>query len=295
MTDQPAAKKEQLVAELKKMGIKAGDALMVHSSFKSLGPVDGGPEAVIDAFLEVLTPKGLFVVPALTATFANSSWEQMRLYSYDPKETPSRVGVITDKAWRRPNAFRSNHPTHSIAAIGNRAQELAKGDSLRTFDKNGPYGRYVKWGANLFFLGTTLGCNTTLHVAEDWAELPYMEQDVPVKVKNVDGSTRIEKVAMSPNGHRNFYAPDDKSPIVKVFYDRGLIREGKLANAQVRLIGARDVMNTALQLFYDDPAFLLCENPECAFCLKGRRECLEQLPRIRQTIDRLKADGWCSF
>ena len=42
--------------DFRKTGLTAGDVVLVHSSYKSLGPVDGGPQTVVDALLEVLTP-----------------------------------------------------------------------------------------------------------------------------------------------------------------------------------------------------------------------------------------------
>ena len=34
---------ERIAADLRALGVKAGGVLLVHSSFKSLGPVPGGP------------------------------------------------------------------------------------------------------------------------------------------------------------------------------------------------------------------------------------------------------------
>ncbi|MBQ8315820.1 MAG: AAC(3) family N-acetyltransferase, partial [Lachnospiraceae bacterium] len=46
--------KADLMQDLKNMGLKPTDALMVHSSMKSIGPVDGGADTVVDAFMEYL-------------------------------------------------------------------------------------------------------------------------------------------------------------------------------------------------------------------------------------------------
>ena len=37
---------------LRAVGIEEGDLVFFHSSFKSLGPVEGGPDTVIDGFLD---------------------------------------------------------------------------------------------------------------------------------------------------------------------------------------------------------------------------------------------------
>lgn len=286
---------QTLAEDLKKMGIKPGSTLMVHSSMKSLGHVEGGPDAVIDALLSAIGPEGVMFVPTLTATFAKSGWSEMTKYAWDPKETPSRVGLITDTLWRRPGAFRSDHPTHSLAAVGRNAKELVKGhgDGASTFTKDGPYGKYVRMDATVLFLGTGMGCNTTLHVAEDWAELPYMDQNSKAKVKQGDQVVEVT-LKMSPNGHRSFYTKDEASPAVKLFYGLGQVREAKLGDATVQIIRAQDVIDGMMRTYYNgDPGFLLCQKPECEFCRKGREACARELPRIRKTIEKLAADGWC--
>ncbi|MEM7671332.1 MAG: AAC(3) family N-acetyltransferase, partial [Pseudomonadota bacterium] len=44
------------------LGLEAGDLVMLHCSFRSLRPVDDGPDAVIDAVLDAVSPGGGLVV-----------------------------------------------------------------------------------------------------------------------------------------------------------------------------------------------------------------------------------------
>ena len=250
---------ESLAADLRKMGIEPGDALMVHSSLKSLGWVDGGPDAVIDALLEAVGDEGVVFMPTLTSTFVTRAGSTLGQHVWDKTETPSRVGKITDVFWRRDNAFRSDHPTHSLAAIGKDAEELVKGhgDGASTFDKRGPYGQYVKLNAKILFIGTGMGCNTTLHVTEDWAELPYMDCTAKARVRTPDGGEAQVGLTMSPNGPRSFYVPDDQSPAVKLCRDAGIVTDTSLGDATVQIVRARDVIDTLMKVYYDgDPAFL---------------------------------------
>jgi aminoglycoside 3-N-acetyltransferase len=43
--------KQDITSGLRKLGLTAGDKVLLHSSLSSLGEVEGGPDAVIDAFL----------------------------------------------------------------------------------------------------------------------------------------------------------------------------------------------------------------------------------------------------
>lgn len=50
--------KTKLIDELRAIGVKAGMNLLVHSSLKRVGPVDGGAETIVDALRDVLGPGG---------------------------------------------------------------------------------------------------------------------------------------------------------------------------------------------------------------------------------------------
>ena len=53
----------ELVAQLKQLGITPGGILLVHSSLRPLGKVEGGAETVVNALLEALGPEGTLLMP----------------------------------------------------------------------------------------------------------------------------------------------------------------------------------------------------------------------------------------
>ena len=58
---------QSLAADLAALGVQPGMVLVVHSSLKSLGWVNGGPVAVILALEEVLGSAGTLVMPTHTS------------------------------------------------------------------------------------------------------------------------------------------------------------------------------------------------------------------------------------
>src|SRR3989344_2868835 len=62
-----AAKEKYSKEDIKKFllgaGLKKGDAVIVHSSLGRIGYVEGGADAVIDGFLEVIGEGGLLAMP----------------------------------------------------------------------------------------------------------------------------------------------------------------------------------------------------------------------------------------
>jgi len=271
--------KERIASDLRNLGIAASDVVFFHSSLKSLGFVDGGSDTVIDAFLDAVGPEGLVIVPTLTFTFAHGELAKL---AFDPKETPSRVGRITDTLWRRPGAFRSAHPTHSIAAIGRRAEELVRGhDKTSTFGKDGPYRRYVDWGAKIVFLGVDMRCNTTLHAVEDWLDLPYLQVE-EAKVKGPDGKPHVVKVRKSPVGDRDFYRKNSK--VERLLEATGIIRSGKVGEADTRWLPSQDMVQAVVAGIYERPDLLLCDRAECEFCNRYRQPTIDHVNNNQPTI-----------
>jgi aminoglycoside N3'-acetyltransferase len=272
----PTATRESLAADLARLGIETGDVVWFHSSLKSLGWVEGGAEAVVNAFLDAVGPEGLIAVPTLTATFAlGCRYRDLVVYAFDPKETPSRVGAITEALRRRPNAFRSSHPTHSLAAIGRRAEELVQGhERTSTFGLESPYRRLVDWGAKVLFLGVELRCNTLLHAIEDWLDLPYMQPEQSV-VKGPNGEPQVVTVTKSPMGDRDFYQRNSK--VQRLLEGSGLIHRGRVAEAEAMWLPSQEMVEAVTAAIREQPDLLLCDRAECEFCQRWRQPTIDHL------------------
>lgn len=149
---------------LRALGICPGERLMVHSSLSSLGYVEGGAPAVIEALLEVLGPAGTLMVP----TFTHSATEY-----FDPLESPSKNGAITEAARLRRGARRSLHPTHAVTVIGPDAEELLADDlKCGALGKGCALDRLAKKGGRILLLGVNHLANSVIHVGEDYAGDP---------------------------------------------------------------------------------------------------------------------------
>ena len=263
--------KEEIKDGLSKLGLKEGDAVLFHSNLRSLGPARElvklpkcGADLVIDAFLETVGPDGLAAVPALTATFAPATPDGPVQFAFDPDTTPSRVGSITNEFLNRPERKRSGHPTHSLAAIGARAEEYcADHEKGSTFDRVSPYGKNFDWDAYICFFGTDNRTNTTIHVVEDWMDLPYMGT-TNAMVKGPDGEPMEVEVTMSPKGYRDFYKKDSRA--AKVLAESGIMKWTKIGAADVGLMKTRDCIRLYWDKTLEDPCLILGYKGENAFC-----------------------------
>src|SRR5690554_2350818 len=160
--------KKQLLEQISALGIQPADTLLVHSSMKAIGEVEGGADTVLDAFIEYLQD-GLLILPTHTWWQINSEYNV-----FDVVNEPTCVGILTELFRKRPGVIRSWHPTHSVAAIGKDAADYVKGEEA--FDtpcpREGCYGKLYDRKAKILFIGCGLRRNTTIHGVEEWNNVP---------------------------------------------------------------------------------------------------------------------------
>ncbi|WP_328313573.1 AAC(3) family N-acetyltransferase [Streptomyces sp. NBC_00442] len=177
----PLCTRESLAHDLRGLGVRPGETLLVHSSLKSLGWVCGGAVAVVQSLLDTLGETGTLVVPAFSNDNSDPAhwqrpavpeawWEPIRaaIPAYDPATTPSRgVGAIPEAVRTWPGALRSDHPQTSFAAIGPGASRITAGHARDCqLGERSPLARLEETGARVLLLGAGFGSCTSFHLAE---------------------------------------------------------------------------------------------------------------------------------
>ena len=114
--------KADLKHDLAAMGLTGNETILIHSSMKSIGPVEGGADTVLDAWMEFFA-EGLLLLPTHTWRFIN---EENRVF--DVRRSPCCVGILPELFRQRPGVVRSLHPTHSMAAYGKGAAAYLEGE-----------------------------------------------------------------------------------------------------------------------------------------------------------------------
>ncbi len=258
---------KDIVGGLQRLGVRAGEVLFCHSSLSSFGHVEGGAQAVIRALIALVGEEGTLAVPTFSYSFPPDR------PPFDPDTSPSQVGRITEVFRTWPGSLRTDQPSHPVSALGPQAEFITRPyGNLRPYDKRGPFGKMYRLGARILFLGCGLSPNSTLHACEDWAELPYLGPTV-VHVRQGDGSARSFALQKMPVGHRDFYQGGDwmKAKVNQRLAERGLLSKVTVGNARVVSIGARELVDAVMDIFADEPDVLLCNRPECDFCVQGKR------------------------
>ncbi|MFV0136678.1 aminoglycoside N(3)-acetyltransferase [Streptomyces sp. HMX87] len=186
----PLVTRGTLAAELRALGVRSGEILLVHSSLRSLGWVCGGPVAVVRGLLDALGPDGTLVVPTQTGDLSDPAlwrqppvpeewWDTIRtaMPPYDPRTTPTRgVGVVPETVRTWPGALRSAHPQTSFAAVGPGAAEIVEGHATDCrLGERSPLARLERLGARVLLLGVGYGSCTSFHLAEYRIGSPLVE------------------------------------------------------------------------------------------------------------------------
>ncbi|MCZ7644027.1 MAG: AAC(3) family N-acetyltransferase [Planctomycetota bacterium] len=148
----------KLLADLRRLGVKPGMDLMVHSALSKVGPVQGGPDTVIDALLEAVGRRGTILMP---------SFNHFAARVYNPLTTPTLNGALPDVFWRRPEAVRSIQGSHAVAAIGPKAAWFCQGHLEQgIWAAESPIGRLVHHGGFILGLGVDHTSSTAYHIGE---------------------------------------------------------------------------------------------------------------------------------
>ena len=248
--------KKDMVKGLIKLGLEEGDSVLVHSSLSSFGYIEEGADTVISALMEVVGQEGGVLMPSFPA-FVGGEYGLVEKNEivFDIRVSPSLMGKISDAFWRREGVRRSIHPTHSVAAWGNKGWEIIEGHEkcLCSCGEGSPFHRNCLIGGKILFLGTTHSSSTTLHTVEDVNGAPTRSVFV-FYPKVIDCKGRVVTVSTRPHlpGLARQY-----EIINKVCRENGIQKEGKVGNAVLKLIEADGLLETGSRLIRKNPLFLI--------------------------------------
>jgi len=248
---QPPTTEAKLEAQLRTLGVRLGAVLLVHTSFRAVGPVEGGPLALLRALRRAVGPSGTLVMPAMSDGAAR----------FDPRTTPTHeMGVTAELFRQQPGVVRSPHPGASFAAEGPQAARLCAPHPLAPpHGPDSPVGRVHDLDGQVLLLGVSHSENTTLHLAEAIAAVPYSVSH-PCVVE-IDGRTQTVMIAETDHCCRGFSAADEW------LRARALQREGPVGHAHARLFDARILVALAVEQLRAAPLRFLCPpRTGCAEC-----------------------------
>ncbi|MGH3630310.1 MAG: aminoglycoside N(3)-acetyltransferase, partial [Sciscionella sp.] len=178
------AVRDRIAADLVDLGLTQGEAVLVHSSLRSIDHGGRGAGVVVEALKDVIGPEGTLVVPTQTADNSTTSPhfraatralsdEQVARYraampGFDPATTASSgMGALAEYVRTLPDAVRSTHPQTSFAAVGAHAEALTTVHALEChLGEDSPQGSMYRLDASVLLLGVGYDKCTAFHLAE---------------------------------------------------------------------------------------------------------------------------------
>ena len=229
--------------------------VMLHSSIINIGKVEGGARAITNIILDYVNiHEHTLLVSALPYRGNYASWLKED-WVFDVRKAPIAMGAINERIAKMDCAYRSIHPTHSVVALGPKAEEYTSEHSLgeTPFSKYSPYYKLIVNHGKVLLFGTKLNNMTLVHAIED------MLGDVfPVKVyenktydiKCIDNNG--EPLTVKTPVHSRFQGIfRDGTRMYDQLVKYGAIKTVKIGESEISLVDSLSYTNAYLDFLAD--------------------------------------------
>jgi aminoglycoside N3'-acetyltransferase len=282
----PTISRETLVADLRRLGIRDGDTLLVRATLGAVGRIQGGREAFVGALLEAVGSEGTISSLAFTASKFIGRPDARHVFHAGAK---TNSGALPQAMLDHPDARRSKHPTCSFVAIGKHS-----GTITREHGPTSPAYEPVRKVMQLNGKGLLIGCVrdspgfTSAHVAEHdlglyhriicpWLNSAYFLDDT--------GTLRLFRrrdLGLCSMGFVKFYS---------YYVEAGILACGRVGNAYTILVPLLEAYQIEYALLAANPQFSVCDNPKCILCNGRRWDRLHRLPALllRRMAEQMRA------
>ncbi len=246
---QKSLTQEEIVDDLKKLGLERNVAVEVHSSLSSIGFVEGGASTVINALMDVVGEDGAIVMSAYLVTPLIPLTEEEKRKGITAKvrkfdETAnckSGMGVIVDTFCKLPNTYLGKG-INRVCAWGHNATLHSQGyEYLLSIDG---------W---VLLIGVDIHRCSCMHAAEDKVELP----------KEIDEHFQLPEEIQRQYPRSDWYVEyqDPHKPVLEDAWGkvqmeaerRGLIKRGYIGQAECMLFKAKPVVDIYEEFLRTDP------------------------------------------
>lgn len=257
----------QLVQAIRSLGLE-GACISLHASYKSLGGAEGGPQAVLDAFLglgcTLMMPAFSYkyqIRPPEDARFTRNglddkqgldspSCEESPVYDPSSNEVSAEsMGCLSRFLLETPGRQRGSHPVNSFTAAGPHAQRLIAPQTPH--DVYAPFQRLCALGGSVLLIGVGLDRATIIHAAEQAAgRKPFIRW-----AKSPSGEPMEARVGSCSAGFENF------APALQ-----GIERRMTVGGSLWRCFPAQGMIEICAQAIKANPQITHCADAHCARC-----------------------------
>ena len=259
MTESKMHTKEDLLKDLKNIGVEAGDLLHLKVSMRALGPTEVGAETLLQALLEAVGESGTIVSDAFITVYPLPLSESNKKIIADDY-TPSYAGAFANAMIKHPKMVRSKHPVQKFAAIGARAEEFCRAHT----EQSGAYELLERMAdddaKNLTIGGQVVGVGTT-HIAVEKAGFKRKEANKGVLYKSREGNVKLARINWNGGCGKGF------PKFYPLYRQQGaMLNEAKIGDAHSVLTSMKKTLEIEREHLKKDPKFFFCDDPACYSC-----------------------------
>lgn len=252
---------EAIAHQIRRLGVGAGQAVMVHASLRAIGPVAGGADGVIDALDLVVGPLGGLMM--LLGAKDDWDWVNDRdpgaraalledAEPFDPDITPAdpEVGVLAEVFRRRAGTLVTDHPEGRFGARGALAPRLLRDQPWDDyFGEGSPLQHLCDLGGGVLRLGADPDTTTLIHLAEYLTPLPRKQRVERHRVCRINGERRIRTISSldDSEGIVDWPGEDYFQTILTDYLDAGRGVQGQVGGADSHYLPARDLLDFAVR------------------------------------------------
>jgi len=259
MTEDIATTREDVASSLHALGVTRGDSVYIRAGLRALGPLAGSVEDVfLGGLFDAIGDEGTLLVPAFVPI--SKIWE--RDIPISDRHARSYAGAVSNMVLEHPRALRSDHPTHSFAAVGREAESILRGHTgdHACFE---PIRKLMALDGKMLLIGCHLTSPgfSTVHLAQ---------YDLGLSRRHYSRLLRRVRVSASPD---RYYRPIESpgcSNGFGVFYsdyiDAGNLATGYVGDAWTVVVGAARAYAVEKDRLRADPRCCVCRDPGCASC-----------------------------
>ncbi|WDR04659.1 aminoglycoside 3-N-acetyltransferase [Devosia rhodophyticola] len=239
-----------LAAQFADLGLEEGDAVLAHAALRKVGPIVGGPDALIAAIIDVIGPSGTLLgyCDWQGEDDANASPDlRHAVPPFDPQSSRSTRdnGAFPEFLRTTPGARRSASPGASCAALGGKANWFTADHALNYgYGPQSPFGKLVQSGGKTMLIGAPLDTMTLLHHAEHLAQIPnkrLRRYETPMLVNGHNIWRSVEEYDTSIPVAAGL-ADDYFADIVSAFLATGRGNAASIGLAHTVLVDAREIV-----------------------------------------------------
>lgn len=247
--------RSDIVSSLRAAGIEEGDSVFSHSNLGFFGQLEGADskkeycDIFYGAIRDVIGESGTFVVPTFTYSFTDGDF-------FDPSETESDMGMLSEYIRTHPESIRSSDPNFSVAAIGPNAEYFTKNPPSHSFGKDSFWERFL--GAQGEFCNFNFdSASTFLHYVERCLDVPYRWDKPFAGTLRQENSEQPQVFYHYVRDLQSDHHAPNFEDFDKYATEKGLVNRENLGKGQIVNISAQDTYDIVEEGYLENKSFLI--------------------------------------